>query len=117
MSILNLVRADLLNSQNYVPGGESARYRSHANELPWSPVTMGEHNLNYYPNIGLQIELQKQLAKRYQINSDQIILTRGSDDGIDLTTRLFLTAGKDAFMQFPLLFLCTLFMFGYNKQN
>ncbi|HCE6159971.1 TPA: histidinol-phosphate transaminase, partial [Legionella pneumophila] len=39
MSILNLVRADLLNSKNYVPGGESARYRSHANELPWSPVT------------------------------------------------------------------------------
>ncbi|HAT8180471.1 TPA: histidinol-phosphate transaminase [Legionella pneumophila] len=101
MSILNLVRPDLLNGQNYIPGGENARYRSHANELPWAPVTMGEHNLNYYPNISLQMDLQKQLAKRYQINSDQIVLTRGSDDGIELVSKLFLTARKDAFMQFP----------------
>ncbi|HAT1596531.1 TPA: histidinol-phosphate transaminase [Legionella pneumophila] len=101
MSILNLVRPDLLNVPSYVPGGENARYRSHANELPWAPVAMDEHNLNYYPNIGLQIDLQKQLAKRYKINSDQIVLTRGSDDGIELVTKLFLTARKDAFMQFP----------------
>jgi histidinol-phosphate aminotransferase len=45
--------------------------------------------------------LQEQLAKRYQINNDQIVLTRGSDDGIDLLIRLFLSAGQDAFMQFP----------------
>lgn len=101
MSILNLIRSDLLNSQNYIPGGDNAQYRAHANELPWAPVTLANLNLNYYPDIRLQTHLQEQLANYYQIAPDQIVLTRGSDDGIELVTKLFLTTGKDAFMQFP----------------
>lgn len=101
MSILNLIRPEILNSSNYVPGGEDSKFRLHANELPWSPVEMDSIELNYYPDTRLQIKLQEQLATRYGVNINQMTLTRGSDDGIDLVTRLFLTAGKDAFMQFP----------------
>ncbi|KTD32083.1 histidinol-phosphate aminotransferase (imidazole acetol-phosphate transaminase) [Legionella moravica] len=102
MSILNLIRPELLNSQNYVPGGEQCTLRLHANELPWCPVNSSiAKSLNYYPDTRLQNQLQARLAARYQVDPDQIVLTRGSDDGIDLVTRLFLTAGQDAFMQFP----------------
>ncbi|MFI4918913.1 MAG: histidinol-phosphate transaminase [Legionellales bacterium] len=100
MSILNLIRAELLTAPSYIPGGEHSKARLHANELPWSPVTADAVNLNFYPQSALQLQLQKQLALRYQVALNQIVLTRGSDDGIDLITRLFLKAGQDALMQF-----------------
>lgn len=101
MSVLNLIRPELLNSENYVPGGDTAQYRLHANESPSSPVSFGSIHVNIYPDYQLQATLEEQLAKQYQVNRNQLLLTRGSDDGIDLLTRLFLTAGKDALMQFP----------------
>lgn len=101
MSILHLIRPELLNSQNYVPGGENTRYRLHANELPWSPVEFDSLSLNFYPDNRLETELQNQLAGCYGIEKDQLVLTRGSDDGIDLVTRLFLNGPQDALMQFP----------------
>lgn len=101
MSILNLIRPELINSINYTPGGEDSKFRLHANELPWSPIKTDSMDLNFYPDTLLQMQLQNKVADRYQVNKNQIVLTRGSDDGIDLVTRLFLTAGQDAFMQFP----------------
>jgi len=102
MSILNLIRDELLNSPNVIPAGENLKYRLHANELPWSSISMDCLDLNFYPDSRLHMQLQDQLATRYQVEPDQIVLTRGSDDGIDLVTRLFLQAGQDAFMQcFP----------------
>ncbi len=101
MSILNLIRPELLNSPNYVPGGNDAKYRLHANELPWAPIETKPIDVNFYPDISSQDQLQEQLAARYQVKQDQLVLTRGSDDGIDLVIRLFLSAGQDAFMQFP----------------
>jgi histidinol-phosphate aminotransferase len=101
MSILNLVRAELLESPSYVSGNEQASLRLHANELPWSAVSADSIDLNFYPETQLKQQLQEQLAARYGISSDQLTLTRGSDDGIDLILRLFLKAGQDALMQFP----------------
>lgn len=101
MSILNLIRAELLNTPNYISGGENAQHRLHANELPWSPIDSDPINLNFYPGTRLQRQLEEQLAARYQVDTDQLVVTRGSDDGIDLVTRLFLKAGQDALMQFP----------------
>lgn len=101
MSILNLIRPELLNTPGYVPGGEDAKHRLNANELPWAPIETDPIKLNFYPDSRSQKTLQKQLAARYQVESDQLVITRGSDDGIDLVTRLFLKAGEDALMQFP----------------
>lgn len=101
MSILNLIRPELLNAENYIPGGEHIENRLHANELPWAPVSFDGIELNFYPSNYMLMQLQEQLAARYGIDNEQITLTRGSDDGIDLVIRLFLQAGRDALMQFP----------------
>jgi histidinol-phosphate aminotransferase len=100
MTVLNLIRPELLNSPSYVLSGEQALYRLHANELPWSPVTLNGIKLNHYPDTCLELKLKDQLACYYQIKSDQLTITRGGDDAIDYLTRIFLTAGKDALMQF-----------------
>jgi histidinol-phosphate aminotransferase len=100
MSVLNLIRPELLDNQPYSVGSAPMRHRLHANELPWSALSTNI-NLNFYPEKYLQDQLQEQLAKYYQVEAKQIVLTRGSDDGIDLITRLFLSAGQDACMQFP----------------
>ncbi|KTC83509.1 pyridoxal phosphate-dependent aminotransferase [Legionella cincinnatiensis] len=99
MSVLNLIRPELLNNQAYIPISGQINHRLHANELPWSVLNM-EIDLNFYPEKMVQQPLLEQLAKLYQIDVDQLVLTRGSDDGIDLITRLFLSAGQDACMQF-----------------
>lgn len=101
MSLLNLVRDDLLKTQDNSSSADLAKYRLHANELPWSPVTQDSLNLNCYPNQKSLNELHELMAKMYQVESNQMALTRGSDDGIDFITRLFLNPREDALMQFP----------------
>lgn len=100
MSIINLIRPELRNSSNYVPGGDQAQFRLHANELPWSPL-LDDEGLNYYPSNQRLKRLTEQLSEVYQVAADELVVTRGSDDGIDLINRLFLTAGQDAVMIFP----------------
>lgn len=100
MSVLNLIRPELLNSQAYIPVSGPINHRLHANELPWSALDT-EIDLNFYPEKIVQQPLLEQLAKLYQVEVNQLALTRGSDDGIDLITRLFLRAGLDACMQLP----------------
>lgn len=99
MSILRLVRPEILKIQPYSSAKNSKTLRLHANELPWSALE-NSIDLNFYPEKDLQDQLQKQLAQCYQVEADQLMLTRGSDDGIDLVTRLFLNPGQDACMQF-----------------
>ncbi|KTD06522.1 Histidinol-phosphate aminotransferase (Imidazole acetol-phosphate transaminase) [Legionella gratiana] len=100
MSVLNLIRPELLNNQAYIPISGQINHRLHANELPWSALNT-EIDLNFYPEKMAQQPLLEQLAKVYQVDVNQLVLTRGSDDGIDLITRLFLKARQDACMQFP----------------
>ena len=101
MSILNLIRPDLTTIQGYIPTGDDLEYRLHANELPWAPVSLDQIALNHYPNARQQQALQEQMADYYQVKPEQMVLTRGSDDGIDLMIRLFLRAGIDSFIQCP----------------
>jgi histidinol-phosphate aminotransferase len=99
MAILQLIRPELLNSHYEIPEDTLSACRLHANELPWSPLQTQDLDLHIYPEYAMQKELRTILAARYQIDENQLLLTRGSDDGIDLITRLFLTAGRDAFLQ------------------
>ncbi|KTD82689.1 histidinol-phosphate transaminase [Legionella waltersii] len=100
MTVLNLIRPELLNCPSYALSGEQALHRLHANELPWTPISMDQIQLNHYPDTNLELKLKDQLARCYQINSNQLTITRGGDDAIDYLTRIFLTARKDALMQF-----------------
>src|SRR5262249_51617430 len=91
----------LITMKAYVPNGDELNCRLHANESPRSPISIADLSLNQYPDARQQQRLQEQLAKHYQIKSEQMVLTRGSDDGIDLVMRLFLRAGIDSILQCP----------------
>lgn len=101
MSVLNLIRPDLVNMKPYTPIGEDLACRLHANELPWSPAKLANLSLNRYPNREEQEILEAQIASLFQVKSNELLLTRGSDEAIDFLMRFFLTARQDSFMQCP----------------
>jgi histidinol-phosphate aminotransferase len=73
-----------------------------ANEAPWSLLAGSEWEarLNRYPDPQPR-ELVRRLAELYGVPADQVLVTRGSDEGIDLLTRVFCRAGQDAILQIP----------------
>ena len=105
MSALNLIRPDLRTFETYAMDDKIADCLLHANELPWSPPIMTTAletiSLNRYPTLTAKNQLQTLLASFYEINPNEVLLTRGSDEGIDLLMRLFLRAGIDSIMQCP----------------
>ncbi|WP_232001736.1 histidinol-phosphate transaminase [Legionella spiritensis] len=101
MSVLDLIQPALRNIKNYQPDGDLQPCRLHANELPWAPPAVTDFALNHYPDNTLENRLREKLAGLYQVSQEHILITRGSDDGIDRLMRLFLRAGKDAILQCP----------------
>ncbi len=91
MSILDLARSELRKRVAYsTASGERDFIRLHANESPWST---GD-GFNRYPPAR-PLTLAQALAKAYSVKPEQVLPTRGSDDGIDLLTRAFCHAGTD----------------------
>ncbi len=97
MTSLNLIRPDLIATKRYQACGDAMKHRLHLNELPWSPLSS---SLNRYPCEKQEQSLQAILAALYRIKSSQLLITRGSDEGIDALMRLFLRPGIDRVMQF-----------------
>lgn len=87
--ISSLVREDLKEFVPYQIAEISRdRIRLNANESPWS---LCEGELNRYPQpMGLE-----RIVKFYQVSPEHILVTRGSNEGIDLLVRLFCQAGRD----------------------
>ena len=105
MSIQHLVRKDL---KNFIPYS-SARDESlekdkiflNANESPWEYTLSLEHMaLNRYPDKQPR-HLLPQLAAFYQVQEDQLLMLRGSDEAIDILIRLFCSAREDAILITP----------------
>jgi histidinol-phosphate aminotransferase len=72
--------------------------RLHANEAPWRPTgDVSEAGLNRYPEPQPR-ELIERLAALYQVPAECVLATRGADEGIDLLSRIFLHAGRDAIL-------------------
>jgi histidinol-phosphate aminotransferase len=70
--------------------------RLNANESPLSsPVGNFRRPLNRYPEIRPQ-RLQAALATRFGCRADQLLVTRGSSEAIDLLIRAFCIAGVDS---------------------
>lgn len=90
----NLIRPELLELKSYVPGRRLQGTWLNANESPW------DTRFNRYPN-NVSSRLMTQLAQIYQVRPSQILLTRGSDEGIDILVRLFCRPYQDAMMIFP----------------
>lgn len=73
--------------------------RLHANEAPWRPA--GDDTvagLNRYPEPQ-PAALVSRLAQLFGVDAQQLLVTRGSDEAIDLLSRIFLRAGEDAILQ------------------
>jgi histidinol-phosphate aminotransferase len=80
---------------------EPGLVRLHANELPWrAPLDDSEAGLNRYPEPHPR-ELAARLAALYGVAADWVLPARGSDEAIDLLTRTYCCAGRDAVLITP----------------
>ena len=104
MDINSIARPEIVAMKAYVSARSSAAADGillNANE---SPVTLLDDPqwqrlaLNRYPSPQPQ-PLKRRLAELYGVNQSNILITRGSDEGIDLLTRVFCRAGKDAMVE------------------
>ena len=89
MSVLDLVRTDLRDFGGY----RSARSDKlegaiwlNANESPWANPTDADSQLRRYPDPQPQ-RLREALAGLYGCSPEQLLVGRGSDEGIDLLLR------------------------------
>jgi len=73
-----------------------------ANESPWPLLheELSGLDINRYPEPQPEALVQG-LADLYGVAHDQLLVTRGSDEGIDLLTRVFCRAGQDAILHCP----------------
>jgi histidinol-phosphate aminotransferase len=75
--------------------------RLHANEMPWTPLGDDSGSgLNRYPEPQPKI-LAERLASLYGVRTEQLLLGRGSDEGIDLLIRAFCRATHDSILVCP----------------
>lgn len=96
MSVLNLVRPDLQHFSGYL----SARKENsggaiwlNANESAY-PQEFDAQQLNRYPEPQPSL-LKQSLCEYYQTSADRLLITRGSDEAIDLLLRALCVPGKD----------------------
>lgn len=98
--VRRLARPEILAMRAYEHAHWDPRFeRLHANESPWSP-TFDDDPLNRYPEPQ-PAQLVQALAELYEVAPDSVLLGRGSDEGIDLLTRAFCTAGTDSVVTCP----------------
>lgn len=96
--LLALARPEIVAMRAYRSARSEAatgRIMLDANENPWN-----DGLYNRYPDPQ-PYSLIANLAKVYGVKSEQMLVTRGSDEGIDLLIRLFCRAGQDQIMICP----------------
>jgi histidinol-phosphate aminotransferase len=98
----SIARPDILSVDPYEHAlWNPALERLHANELPWrSGEDTSAAGLNRYPEPQPH-ELVTQLAGLYEQPPANVLVTRGSDEAIDLLTRAFCRAGTDQVLVCP----------------
>lgn len=101
-SVLQLVRPEILALAPYSSArkeSKGGRVWLDANENPETPMVR-QPLLNRYPDPQPP-ELIAKLAALYGVSPAQALVTRGSDEGIDLLLRTFCRAGQDAILITP----------------
>jgi len=101
MSIESLARPEIVAMKAYSSARKEAPASGvllNANELPWSMLE--NTDFNRYPDPQPE-KLVTGLARLYQVAPEKLLVTRGSDEGIDLLTRVFCRAGADAILHCP----------------
>ena len=99
-AIQRLARPDIVALKAYSHAAWlPALIRLHANEAPWRAAgDETEAGLNRYPEPQ-PAALVARLAALFGVDTGQLLVTRGSDEAIDLLSRIFLRAGQDAILQ------------------
>jgi histidinol-phosphate aminotransferase len=102
IKILERARPDILALQPYQHAAwEPSLERMHANEMPWrADGDSSSTGLNRYPEPQ-PAELVEHLAGLYGVQPDNVLVGRGSDEGIDLLVRTFCRAGQDGVVICP----------------
>src|SRR5210317_2328172 len=97
MSILQLLRPEIRAMHAYDAAEQvDDTIRLNANESPRrSTIGNFRRPLNRYPEVRPQ-KLQSALAERFGCSAEQLLVTRGSSEAIDLVVRAFCRAGKDS---------------------
>jgi histidinol-phosphate aminotransferase len=95
-STLDLLRPEIRHLRPYQPADYVGGFiRLNANETPWRPPgDETRDGLNRYPDPR-PAELTKRLAVLYGVQPDELLVTRGSSEGIDVLIRAFCRAGQD----------------------
>jgi histidinol-phosphate aminotransferase len=97
MSIVKLARPEIQAMRAYEAAIQvDDTVRLNANESPRiSPIGNFRRPLNRYPEVRPQ-KLQQALAARFGCSVEQLLVTRGSSEAIDLLIRTFCEAGRDS---------------------
>ena len=104
MDINSIARPEIVAMKPYVSARNSAAADGillNANEAPYPHVSDPEWqrlSLNRYPQPQ-PASLKARLAEMYSVNEDSLLITRGSDEGIDLLTRVFCRPGQDSIVE------------------
>lgn len=103
MSVLDLVRPDLRDFAGY-QSARKARVTGdvwlNANESAWESDGEGAARLNRYPQPQPDT-LRAGLARLYGARPEQLLVTRGSDEAIDLLVRALCPPGQGAIVVTP----------------
>ena len=96
MTVLDLIRPEIRTMRPYRSAQFAAGFaRLNANENPWRPPgDSTAAGLNWYPEPR-PFELAAALAAHYGVAPDQVLVTRGSSEAIDVLIRGFCRAGQD----------------------
>jgi len=102
-SVAALARPEIRALKPYASAralADAAGVLLNANENPWPPPGDAGRALNRYPDPQ-PTALTRRLAELYGIDTDHLLVTRGSDEGIDLLVRVFCRAGRDRVLVCP----------------
>jgi histidinol-phosphate aminotransferase len=104
-NLIKQIRPDLRKFIGYSSARRecaSGKIFLNANESPWNNALGVKLSLplNRYPDPQ-PVQLIEKMSSFYGANADEILVTRGSDEGIDLLMRLFCRAEKDSILICP----------------
>ena len=101
--VLDLVRPELRDFAGYASARRTQVSGSvwlNANESPQPSLADAGLALNRYPEPQ-PVKLRERMASLYGVRTPQLLVTRGSDEGIDLLVRALCRAGQDAVLIAP----------------
>ena len=104
MSVLDLARPHLRGLRPYSSARSLAAEAEVFLDANESPRVLGEAaallGLNRYP-APQPPALVREAARYYGVRADQVLVTRGADEGIDLIVRAFVTPGREEILIAP----------------